>query len=471
MREVRWGLILMLVVSAVFVAVGFPMGPILLFGAILSFAIAYRYPYFTFYLALALTPFLGSTISISTGELSFGQRAFGGSVDIAAAEAVMLVLLGAWVCKVLLLWVRRHDEKWKPIVPLIVPYLTLIGAHLVSAFSPLRPDKLLMLKFALRPVLFCYLAYVMIPVNIIRSRRKLVGALAVMTGVGMIAAVNGFFSLFFIDASSQFIRRAHPLPLFGVPVLGDNHNLLAELLCATVMMTIALGTLVRTPREHRLLTAAALFQLVIGLLTFSRTGWIVFALEGLFVAALEYRDVLRARLSWILLAAVALIPLGYIMASISASNVATSSNSSRFALLEISAEVFQTSPWIGGGAGTFLERVGSAYVFQLEYGQPLDAHGFLQKLAAETGIVGLAAFAVVCGALAMHAWKTIQSLPHGPARRVAIYLTAGAMGAIVYQLFNTNYWTGKMWLPIGLMLAAFRVLSESSSHERPLDTV
>lgn len=458
MSELTWGLFVALAVSAIVVALGMPFGPVLLFGLIIVFAIAFRYPYFTFYTAVALTPFLGFTLSVPTGELAFGKRAFGGSIDISVAESVLLVLLIAWAIKILWYWVRRRDRNWKPVLPIVWAYASLVAAHVISAFSPLMPDRVLVMKFVLRPVLFCYLAFIALPVNFIRSRRRLMGTLSVFTGVGVFAALNGLVSLFFIDATSQFIRRAHPLPLFGVPVLGDNHNLLAELMVVSVMATLALYELSKTPRAKRILLAMAGFQFLIGLLTFSRTAWIVFAVQALFIGLLEYREVLRKRLSQILVAIVLLIPLALVMASISTSTVATSSNSTRTALFEISMQAFLSSPFIGGGAGTFIERVGSAYVFRIEYGQPFDSHGILQKLAAETGLLGLLAFLAICLVLAREAYDGIRQLPPGPMRRVAIFLTAGAMGAITYQLFNTNYWTGKMWLPIGIMLAAFHVL-------------
>ncbi|MEO5928022.1 MAG: O-antigen ligase family protein [Patescibacteria group bacterium] len=468
MSELTWGLFVALAASAILIALGLPFGPVLLFGLIIVFAIAFRYPYFTFYTAIALIPFLGLTLSVPTGELAFGKRAFGGSIDISVAEGILLVLLIAWAFKIIWLWLRRRDRNWKPILPIVWSYASLVAAHLVSALSPLAPDRILVMKFALRPVLFCYLAYVALPVNFIRSRRRLVGALSVLTTVGVFAALNGLLSLFFVDASSQFIHRAHPLPLFGVPVLGDNHNLLAEILVVSVMATLALIELVKTPRAKRILTAAAAFQFLIGLLTFSRTAWIVFAVQAAFIAVMAYRDVVRRHLSKALTVIVLLIPLGLVMASIATSTVATSSDSTRIALLEISEQVFFSSPWIGGGAGTFIDRVGSAYVFRIEYGQPFDSHGIIQKLAAETGIFGLAAFLFICLTLVREAYETFRRLGPGAFRRAAIFLTAGALGAILYQLFNTNYWTGKMWLPIGLMLAAFRVFREHKEEKELL---
>ena len=153
------------------------------------------------------------------------------------------------------------------------------------------------------------------------------------------------------------------------------------------------------------------------------------------------------------------------MARVSTSNVATSSNSTRLALLQISMQVFQTSPWIGGGAGTFMDRVGSAFVFRLEYGDPPDAHGFLQKLAAETGIVGLFAFGIVVFSFAGIGDRAWRALPEGPSRHVVLLLFTAAGGEIAYQLFNTNYWTGKMWLPIGIAIAAQHVMRDRAAAD------
>ncbi len=468
MSDVSWGLFLVLAISAVCVVLGVSIGPLLFFATLIGLLIAYRYPYFTFYSALLLSPFLGLTVSIPTGALTIGERAFGGSIDIGVAEVILFALLMSWALKVFFLWIRRHDRNWKPRFPLARSYAALIGAHLLSAFSPLGPDPVLVFKFAMRPVLFCYLAFVALPVNFIRSRRRLIGSLSVMSFVGLIAALNGAISLFFVDATSQFIRRAHPLPVFGVPLLGDNHNLLAELFVVTVFMTLALTLLVKSARMKRLLYASAIFQFAMGLLTFSRTGWIVFALQAFFLAVVEYRQVLRRYASAILAGILIVLPLGFVMVSISHSNVAQSSDSTRLALLEIAYEVFQTSPVIGAGAGTFVDLVGSAHVFRVEYGDPLDAHGFIQKLAAETGIVGLLAYAAVCFELAWTCWKHLKHWPQDPSRRVVVYLMAAAGGVMVYQLFNTDYWTAKMWLPVGILLAALHVLqarSEHSSHD------
>lgn len=467
MSDFSWGLFIVLAVAAIFIALGVSLGPLLLLAILVGLISAYRYPYFTFYLALAFVPFLGFTVSIPTGELAIGKRAFGGSIDIGVAEVLLLALLTVWALKIFFLWLKRRDRNWKPRLPLIRSYAALFFAQVASAFSPLQPDRLLVLKFALRPVLFCYLAFVALPVNFIRSRRRLVGALSVLSAVGTIAALNGLVSLFFVGANSQFIRRAHPLPMFGISALGDNHNLLAEFMAVTVMLTLALAMLVKQSRTRRILYAVAILQGTIGLLTFSRTVWIVFAAQALFLTAFEYREVLRRRAASVIAVGLLLIPLAFVMVRISNSIVAQSSNSTRVALLEIATGVFVTSPWLGGGAGTFVERVGSAHVFRLEYGEPLDSHGFLPKLAAETGLLGLLAFVLVCLEFARTCTRELKRLARGATHQAALFLIAGAGGAILYQLFNTNYWTGKMWLPIGLTLAALHVFTATPDESDP----
>ncbi|MFH1078428.1 MAG: O-antigen ligase family protein [Patescibacteria group bacterium] len=469
MREFSWGLILLVAVGAIFVALDIPLGPIVVLAIVIAFILAYRFTYGMLYLAIALTPFLGLTISIPTGDLSIGERAFGGSIDIAVAEALFLLILGAWALKIILLWFRRRDRNWKPTLPLVYSYASLVAAHVLSMFSPYAPDPVLVAKAAIRPVLFCYLAYVAVPVNLLRNRRRLATSFGILAAVGTFGALNGLVSLFFVDASSQFIRRAHPLPIFGVAALGDNHNLLAELMVTTVFMTLAAALLARKERVRRLLYGSAALQLLIGLLTFSRTGWVVFALQAALLAAVGYRATLRRHLGTLLAALLLLIPLGGVMLQVGFSNVATSSNSTRISLLEIATQVWESSPWVGGGAGTFVDRVGSAQVFLIEYGAPLDSHGFLPKLAAETGLVGLLAFAWVMAAFVMLAVKRLKVITDPIAHRATLLVVTSAGGAIAYQMLNTNYWTGKMWLPIGLAVAALLAFSRKGRDEFAVD--
>jgi hypothetical protein len=454
-----WGSMVLIMVAAVFIAMGAPSGPLWIIGAVVAILFAYRFPYFSYGFVVALVPFLGITLSLSTGDLTIGQLAFGGTIDISLGELVAMALLAAWGFKIFFLWIKRHDVNWKPWLPLLVPMLALVGAHLLSAFSPFQPSAILVAKYAIRPVFWAYLAYVVLTVNLVRSRRRLMMTLGVIAATGIFAALMGFVSLWLTDSPDQILRSAQPLPMFGITPLGDNHNLLAEWLAFTVPATIALTFLTSSKRGRRFLVAAAVLQALICLLTFARTAWIVLAFEAVLLGWFVWREEVKRWASAIIIAFVFLLPLGLAMTIYSSSATVSGSTSTRLTLTEIALNLWQSSPWIGAGAGTFTDRVGSTRVFVIEYGNPLDSHGLIQKLLAETGVVGLAAMGWFVFAAAWFVYKRVSDFKLHPRERdIFLILSIAAAGALLYQLFNTNYWTGKLWLPIGIMLASWRSL-------------
>jgi hypothetical protein len=452
--------------AAVLIAAGVPMGPVVLFGGALAIAFAYRYPYAVYGLMVGLVPFLGVTVSLPTGELAFSQRVFGGSIDVTVVEVVAAALFAAWGLKVVGLWFRRRDISWKPWLPLALPMIAVVVAHLCSALSPYHPDPLLIIKYSLRPVLWCYLIYVVLTVNVIRSRRRLTMVLGVMTATGLFASVMGFISLGIPDHGGALFSPARPLPLFGTTPLGDNHNLLAEWLVVTIPCTIVLAVLSRDHRARRLLAAAALFQTVIALLTFARTAWIVISLEAVLIALFVWREQFMLWIRPVLISIVLLIPVGAAMTAFTRTATVASSTSTRVMLTQIALNLWKASPWVGMGAGTFVDRVGSTQVFVIEYGAPLDSHGFLQKLLAETGVLGVAAMAwLVWTAFQFVRTQRMRLHAHHVEWQAFTILAISSFGAFTYQLFNTNYWSGKLWLPLGVLFAAARALSAARSDQ------
>lgn len=462
-----WGVFIILSLTAMLIVAGLPLGPITLLGGVMAVLFAYVYPYVSLGFMVALIPLMGVFVHIPADALSIGQRAFGGSIDFLVGELVAYILLVVWGMKVIALWVSRGDANWKPWFPLFGPMLLIVAAHVITIFSPFQPDVFLVIKYAIRPVLFCYLIYVALPVNFIRSRRRLKAILGVVVATGILSALVGFVSLFGAQEAGQLFPRAHPLPMFGVHPIGENHNVLAEWLAVCVPVTIALWFLVSSARTKRLLAFVAIFQAIIALLTFSRTLWIVFAVEAVLAGWWIWREQLRRSVPYIGIGLILLIPLGVLMATFSSTALVAGSTSTRMMMLEIAFSLWQQSPWIGVGAGTFVERIGSTALFTIEYGAPLDAHGWMQKLFAETGLIGF-------GAVAWFIWSAVRLVRRSLAttfayaraeRTVILLLSIGSVGALVYQLFNTNYWTGKMWFILGLLIASTRALAIHAPHD------
>ncbi len=451
-----WGVFLVLFIGSVLVAFGLPFGPVLLGCAILGMILAYRYTYFFLYVAIFLACLLGLTVSVPVGSADISERAFAGSIDLFLGEIFLILVIGAWAIKVFILWFKRRDVNWKPQLPIWRSYLGLVAAHVISVFSSYGPDPIMVFKFILRPILFCYVAFIALPANLIRSLRRLKAVLGVLTTVGLLASVDGLLSLVSLEFANQTIRRAHPIPLFGLNLFGDNHNLLAETLLFTAPSTLALAYLAKKSRTRHLLYGAAALQALVALLTLARTAWIVLLIQIVFLMLTLWRHKVKQYAFEIATLVLIIMPLAIFQLYFSFSRTAQDSNATRLMLTEIAYYSFLEHPIIGGGAGTFIWRVGNARVFAQEFGDPLDAHGFAQKLMTETGTLGLVAYAFV---LLESFWLALSKIRpmQDTARIVCVILAASAAGAVIYQFFNTAYWTAHLWLPIGILFAALKI--------------
>lgn len=458
-----WPFFLILLTGSILVAFDFSFVPLTIAMTVLLLLITFQTTYVMYYLSVFFVLFLGLTVSLSTGSLQFGARAFGGSIDLFLGEVLILVVLAIWGLKIFLFWIRRRHWAWRPVLPLWRPYAGIFFAHLFSVFSFYPTDPVLVLKFTLRPVLFSYFAFIALPVNLIRSVRRLRGVLIAVSSVGILGALNGLLSFWAPQRFQYGFLRAQPIALFGVNPLGDNHNLLGELLVFTAPVTLALAFLTRSARLRFALYAVSGFQIFIALMTFSRATWIVCAMEAVFLLIVLWGKEIRQHLSLLFLVLFLLTPLAIYQAQLSLSYVAQSSNTTRWMLTDIAWSAFKEYPLLGSGAGTHVDRVSRAQVFQREFGDPLDAHGFIQKLMVETGLVGVTAYLLFLFFLFRFIFLHLQKIRSISHRRIVFLLIAGAGGAVVYQFANTTYWTAHLWLPIGLCLATVLLFSRSSA--------
>jgi O-antigen ligase len=116
------------------------------------------------------------------------------------------------------------------------------------------------------------------------------------------------------------------------------------------------------------------------------------------------------------------------------------------------------SPLHGYGPGMFAQILGSVRDWTQEYGEALDAHGIVQKIIVEDGYVGLALILLFLSFLFKKLWELYQGAED---RELYVVLFMSALGAVVFQFFNTSYFTSVMWLPIGLAVSASTFLKKN----------
>jgi len=317
-------------------------------------------------------------------------------------------------------------------------------------------------KYFLRIIVFVYLLYIVLPVNALNSWRDwrwpFYGTL--MAGVG--SGLVGVISLFGQDWSSSFFR-VQPIAIFGQWWMGSNHNLLAELLVITNFFILAWGYWQKNERWRRCSQVLFVFFSLMTLLTFSRAAWLVIAAQLLFMWLLLTKP--RERLSWLLvglLLFVLSLPLWVRMSQLQEANFSSTAN--HILLTEIAWQGLQERPIIGWGGGQFLTLVDHNLRFRAKYGDPIDSHGVLQKVAAENGYLGLIALILVAVSLLVGWGKAWQK--YGRQNLWLGFLMLGASGGLLFQLFNTSYYKGKVWLPVAISLAAIKLLKheESTGH-------
>ncbi len=467
--RIAWGLFLLLVLVALAVTTGSEVASIFAATAVAMVLLSWRFPYAMLVAWVSASFLLGIQIAVSTGYYRIGERIIGATVELTLGEIIAVGLVAAWALRILLLWRGRRDRHWRPLLPLAFPFLALAISSLLSYFGPGQPALGEVLKHVMRYQVFVYLSCIALTVNFVRSKKRLRQALAALMIVGVLFAFDGLRSMVVFDGGLPSVRQAQPEPILGLNPLSGNQHSLAELLLVAVGAALAYASLAPVHSNRKQLAGyAAALMTAVTILTFSRTAWAVLLVLATILFATLWKDWFRAHLRQIMIGCLLALPLVGIMLAYSFTRLSQGSLDARAALTGISWTFFTGSPLVGVGAGTFADRVANTSAFVMDYGMPLDSHGIIQKIGAETGLLGLAAFVWVLAALLGRARRDWRILPQGRAERDAyLYLAVTTLGAFLYQLTSTSYWTPRLWLPVGLLLAAGYIFREQQTARDP----
>ncbi len=385
------------------------------------------------------------------------------TIDAPAADFFALVLLVAYGVRLFALWGIPGREERPRLAPHSVVFWLFLFVQVLSVAFATREGALgIGLKYVARPLLFMYLVWVWLPFTIVRTREALDRVLRWMYAVGVGGAVMGLVSLL-LGAAQGGWSRVTPFAIAGWAPFGYNHNLLAEVLVVILPIGAYLLHEEVRPAVRRWLFVGNVLVLVATVLTFARSAWIVLFVQcaltlWLMRDSIRRLPIARFRSHILKLGLSLLLPVLVYMTAISTSSLVAGSNDTRIDLARISWEYFRSSPWLGQGPGTFLSIVADTRVYVIEYGDPLDAHGMFQKILAEGGLIGLVTWVVLLTTLLLYGWHGVRRARGLAEYPLVVALFVAAFGAVVYQVFNTSYYSGKMWLPIGLLLIGTNIV-------------
>ncbi|MCX6745809.1 MAG: hypothetical protein NTX00_02195 [Candidatus Parcubacteria bacterium] len=334
-------------------------------------------------------------------------------IDVPYVDFVALILFVAWCLKSIYLYLEKGQKlSWKNFPALIFMSLFVLAAFL-SLLNVDRENFYIALKYVFRPIIFFYLMYVILPFNIINNLKKLFTTFKIMFVLGIGLSIMGIWSI--ILTPSIQLKRATPTAIFSIYPMGTNHNSLAEVLVCLIPIALILFWYERD------------------------------VFKNIFTSYLPY-------LSLILLA-----PIIYLMYKLFSLGVVARSDVNRLDLIELAFTLFKNHPLFGNGVATFTIVLSQAKWYIIEYGTILDAHGFIFKTIAETGLFGTLSFISLLSYILYILLKTYLANKKAPNALLILGGFLAVAGGIAFQLFNTSYFVAKLWLPIGLALTILKL--------------
>ncbi len=321
------------------------------------------------------------------------------------------------------------------------------------------------LWYALRWILFFYLVYFVLPINLLQNKKIIKNTLLSFLFSAFVVSIFGLISLFFQDWQNSFVR-IKPIAIGSFYPIGQNQNLIAETLLPAIFFAIALSSQLKFNRHKKLFYLLAIFFTLIMLGTFSRGAWISLFISSLvFIFVILNKKVYKKYLLLFMVGLLILFPFYFYMYKIQADyNVGTGSNQSRLLMSQIALESFSQKPIWGWGSGEFINLIAKNTRFRAKFGPPLDSHGVWQKIMAENGLAGILSFTIFLFAIFSYIFKISIKIVKDKVFIAAI--SAGALSIFLFEFVNTSYYKGKMWLPIAVAVASVYVLVNNKVYER-----
>jgi putative inorganic carbon (HCO3(-)) transporter len=378
-----------------------------------------------------------------------------GGLSISITTLSLVMLYGLWLAELL---TKPPDPRSRPLFATSLPsacYLAFGALSLVAA-----RDVMLSI-FQLSVLLQTFLLYVYI-VGTVRTRQDVLFIVAmlcaglaleglIMIGLGVVGqdfSIAGISSR--IELSSGIGGRFYRVSgTVGSPATAASY--------LSLLLAPALSLLVtRLDRGYKWL---GLLAFILGggglILTFTRGGWLTFALSMMILCLLSWRR------GWLPPAILVGVPIVLVLLSVPfygavftrLANVGTVQ--SRVPLMELALRIIMDNPLLGVGVNNFPIVMAQYATLGLSGAWLYAVHNKYLLVWAETGVGGLVAFMWFLLATIRHGWQGWK-LSDRTLSPLALGCTAAVVGQMAHMLvdiFNTRPQIQLLWLVAGLIAA------------------
>lgn len=415
---------------------------------------------------LAATAFFSGWHLVFENEMLrafFSLPFFASFVTAPLVDFVALAVCISFVLALISGMQRINAKQARAMVPALVLFGFFILAAMVSAWFVYHHQQFSSFKYVLRPLAFAFGCFFAIPFLLLQRREHLMKLLWVWFFVGLVVVVYGLSS--FIFASDHWLWVT-PYPIAGFAPLGDNHNQIAEMLLAIIPLSCIIYFSNRKKSFAPYILFGITITIAVALLTLSRTLWLVFGLQALMVTY-WYRVPLFKfagqidRRWWFMVGAAALGIIVY-MAVYLSSAVPVSSSNSRSLMTALAIDATMNAPLFGNGPGTYITLMQETPAYVRAFSVQLDAHGFVQKILLEQGLVGLLSWLAFMGWLLWYMYGAVKVSRSKEQLMAARFFLLTACGVLAFQLFNTSYYLATMWMPLSVCFAGATLLRQKT---------
>lgn len=413
--------------------------------------------------------------SIQKTFLLTGQTTFvTPGIQVGLADLALSALYVVWALRIFV----TRDEPLPKLRRMDFWVLALVGAQglsMLTSYAPeltffetLRVFKLGMLYFYLsrnvrRRDLAPLVAGVMTAILIQASLGVVQQRTGRLMGIGRTKGADQDYTQYTVPGF-EAVRRAEGTTF-------DSHAL-GLFMSMTLLLPLGLTLSRAVPTRFRLLTGTAFILGLPGLVvSFSRAGWLSFAvatliLIGFFIKWGDARHIVMGGILAVCLATPLVIPFGeYVQRRLF--EAPPELITARVETMEMAYDLWRDRPLTGIGANAYMVALEDRLsVFE---GDPyfIPVHNMVLFVLTETGIIGLATFLGLMGAVLLRCWRVATSED-----RILRVLAASLFGAMialqVAGIFDPIYITDvvyfTVWFLIGLSAAVYRLWREDPDY-------
>ncbi len=424
--------------------------------AVLALLIALSYNLtWGWYILVFFSPLIQWELNLSFLHAWFPQAPWIFNAHAPVVEFWGVLMIGAFAIHIF-----RNFLYGKPVrlyAPGLPWYLLFIASAVVSLVNLPSIEIFSGVKYIFHSLLLFYTGYLMLGASVVDTKEVWQKSLKILAAVGFGGALMGAASLVLGVWQGDGFHRAVPFAIGGFMPFGDQHIFLAEILTTVAPIYLYFWHKAENQITKKWWGIGTWFVIIIALLTLSRAGWITLFVELVVFFYLTRRHELWKKIlvRWWWLGAVLIIPgFFYLAYFLTTSPIARGSTEARWYFTDAALYLFKQHPVVGQGVGSFVNRASEMDFLVNQFGEPTDALGVVQKILAEQGLFGFIAFVLFIGwimkTLLGRTFNADYTAEARTAYMVSVFLV---LAPSIFQLFNTLFYTSKMWVPISLALA------------------